>query len=173
MNTKVKRMTYGAVFVCIMILLAQIKITLPGLVPITLQTIGIYMVGCLLPPKEALRSVMLYVIMGAIGFPVFAGYSGGLGVVLGPTGGYITSFPMMAYVISKGAYHKKDTVTIIGSLILGTLLCYTMGTIWFVYTTEASVIAAISWCVLPFLWGDILKIGVVILVAKKINIHID
>ncbi|WRK51939.1 biotin transporter BioY [Coprobacillaceae bacterium CR2/5/TPMF4] len=76
MNTKVKNMLYCALFACLIAILAQIQIALPTLVPITLQTLGVYLVSLLLKPKLAFISTLVYVFMGAIGLPVFGGFSG-------------------------------------------------------------------------------------------------
>ena len=100
MNTKVKNMLYCALFACLIAILAQIQIALPTLVPITLQTLGVYLVSLLLKPKLAFISTLVYVFMGTIGLPVFGGFSGGLASLLGPSGGYIFSFPIMALVIA-------------------------------------------------------------------------
>ena len=100
MNPKVKNMIYCSMFACIIAILAQIKIDLPSLVPITLQTLGIYLISCYLKPKLAFISTVVYLFMGIIGLPVFTGFKGGIGVLLGPTGGYIFSFPIMVSITS-------------------------------------------------------------------------
>ena len=87
-------------FACITAILAQIRFTLPSLVPITLQTLGIYLIGLVLKPKIAFISSLIYILMGAIGLPVYSGFSAGLSTILGPTGGYIFSFPITALIIS-------------------------------------------------------------------------
>lgn len=156
-------------FACIIAILAQIQIALPSLVPITLQTLGIYLTAMILKPKLAFTSSLIYILMGAIGLPVFAGFSGGIGILLGPTGGYIYSFPIMALIISF--FNKnEDLLTKLLALTLGTIICYSIGTLWFMYINQASLISAISLCVIPFIPGDIVKIIVTIILSNKIKL---
>ena len=118
-------------FACITAILAQIRFTLPSLVPITLQTLGIYLIGLVLKPKIAFISSLIYILMGAIGLPVYSGFSAGLSTILGPTGGYIFSFPITALIISYLVHYRSTTIFKFGALILGTIICYLIGTLWF------------------------------------------
>lgn len=169
MNTKVKNMLYCALFACLIAILAQIQIALPTLVPITLQTLGVYLVSLLLKPKLAFISTLVYVFMGAIGLPVFGGFSGGLASLLGPSGGYIFSFPIMALVIALIVKRNEKLSFKIIALIIGTAVCYLIGTLWFIYVTNTSLIPALTMCVIPFLPGDILKIIISIILANRLN----
>ena len=144
MNTKVKNMLYCALFACLIAILAQIQIALPTLVPITLQTLGVYLVSLLLKPKLAFISTLVYVFMGAIGLPVFGGFSGGLASLLGPSGGYIFSFPIMALVIALIVKRNEKLSFKIIALIIGTAVCYLIGTLWFIYVTNTSLIPALT-----------------------------
>lgn len=170
MNIKVKQMMYCALLAGITAILAQIKIALPGLVPITLQTLAIYFIGAILKPKYALLAALVYVLMGAVGIPVYAGFSAGIGILVGPTGGYLFSFPITAFVISI-VLQKKDSFSFyIVSMLLGTIVLYSIGTIWFMYITGNTVWAALTWCVFPFLIGDTIKIFLAAMIAKKVHI---
>ena len=135
-------MLYCALFACLIAILAQIQIALPTLVPITLQTLGVYLVSLLLKPKLAFISTLVYVFMGAIGLPVFGGFSGGLASLLGPSGGYIFSFPIMALVIALIVKRNEKLSFKIIALIIGTAVCYLIGTLWFIYVTNTSIIPA-------------------------------
>ena len=86
---------------CMMAIFSQIKIDLPGYVPITLQTFMVCLIALIAPCKVAVSACVVYLLMGAVGLPVFAGFQGGMGSLLGYSGGYIFSFPIMVYVISK------------------------------------------------------------------------
>lgn len=169
MNNNVKQMVKCALLVGVVAILAQIKIDIVGFVPITMQTLGIYLVASILNPKYAFLAALVYVLSGAIGLPVFAGFTGGIGVLVGPTGGYLFSLPMMAYVISAILSFKKNTNYKIIAMVIGTLVCYIMGTAWFMYSTENTLMAALAWCVYPFLIGDILKVIVAIFFSNRIN----
>ena len=170
MNPKVKNIVYCAMFACIIAILAQVKIDLPSLVPITLQTLGVYLISCYLKPKLAFISAVVYLFMGIIGLPVFTCFNGGIGVLLGPTGGYIFSFPIMALVTSLIINKNKTLFFKIFAMILGTIVCYFIGTLWFIFITDNSFILALSMCVIPFIPGDIFKIGVTLILSNKIKI---
>ena len=169
MNTKVRDMLLCALFACITAILAQVQIALPTLVPITLQTLGVYLIGALLKPKLAFISTLVYVLMGVIGLPVFSGFNGGAANLLGPSGGYIYSFPIMALVISLIITKNNSLLFKVIAMVAGTVVCYGIGTIWFIYVTNTSLIPALTMCVIPFLPGDTLKIIVAIVLSKKLD----
>lgn len=152
MNNKVKKMCVLSMLLCILIILAQIKIDI-GYVPITLQTFGVYIIALLLQPKYSFFITFLYIFMGAIGLPVFSGMTGGLGALLSYNGGYIFSFPIMAYAISLLGY-EKSVVQKMLSCIAGTIICYTIGTAWFMYVMKMDLMSSLMMCVIPFLLID-------------------
>ena len=137
-------------FACITAILAQIRFTLPSLVPITLQTLGIYLIGLVLNAKMTFISSLIYILMGAIGLPVYSGFSAGLNTILGPTGGYIFSFPITALIISYLVHYRSTTIFKFGALILGTIICYLIGTLWFMYIMKMSFSALLIICVPAF-----------------------
>lgn len=158
-------------FACIISLLAQIKIDLPSLVPITLQTLGIYLAACILKPSLSFYTSLVYVLIGAIGIPVFSGFNGGFGSLLGPSGGYIFSFPIMALVISLIINQKSSTILKITAMIIGTIICYFIGTIWFMYVTKNTLLSALMMCVVPFIPGDLIKIVIASILSNKIKLR--
>lgn len=162
-------MVYCSLFACILSILAQIKIDLPIGVPITLQTLGIYLIALYLKPKLAFITTLTYLLMGIIGLPVFHGFKGGIGILLGPTGGYIFAFPFTALLISYLVYNKNSLIIKIISLIIGTCLCYFIGTLWFVFISDNSLLAALSMCVIPFIPGDIVKMIIALFLINKIK----
>lgn len=169
LNFKVKNMLYCSLFACITAILAQIKIDLPSLVPITMQTLGIYLIACLLKPRLALIASLVYLLMGTIGLPVFTNFNGGISTLLNATGGYIFSFPIMALVISL-IVNQKDTLVIkIIAFLIGTAICYMIGTLWFMYVTNTSLWPALTMCVLPFIPGDLIKMVVAIILVNKLK----
>ncbi len=101
LNFKVKEICYCALMACMLAIFSQIKIDLPGYVPITMQTFMVCLIALIASCKVAVVSCVVYLLMGAVGLPVFAGFQGGIGSLLGYSGGYIFSFPIMVYVISK------------------------------------------------------------------------
>lgn len=168
MNNKVKTMCLLSMLLCILIILAQIKIDI-GYVPITLQTFAVYLIALILQPKYSFYVTLTYILMGAIGLPVFAGMTGGIGALLSYNGGYIFSFPVMAYCISFLGYQKSIIQKII-ACIAGTVLCYTIGTAWFMYVMKMDLIASLMMCVVPFLITDSLKIMISVLLSQKIKL---
>lgn len=169
MENNVKQMTLCGLMTCLLIVCAQLTIALPSLVPITLQTLAVYLIGLMLKPRYALLSTLCYILMGAIGLGVFAGMSGGIAVLAGPAGGFLFSFPIMAFVISLIAYKSESLVTWLIALLVGTLICYGIGTIYFIYVTRSALSAALMSCVIPFLPGDALKIIVALILNKKLK----
>lgn len=153
---------------CMLAIFSQIKIDLPGYVPITMQTFMVCLIALIAPCKVAVVSFVVYLLMGAVGLPVFAGFQGGIGSLLGYSGGYIFSFPIMVYVISK----LKTRVPLILACIVGNITCYFIGTLWFMLMTRMNVIASLMMCVIPFIPGDFIKILLAFCLSKKIKIKI-
>ncbi|MDD8048328.1 MAG: biotin transporter BioY [Thomasclavelia sp.] len=173
MNKKVLRMCRCAVFTGILCILAQITVYLPSIVPITMQTFAVYLIALCLSPLDATISTMLYIVLGAIGLPVFSGFNGGLSSLIGPAGGFIFSFPIMALVISLMVKYKDDIKTNVISLIVGTGVTYFIGSIWFMFITKSSIVVTLTACVLPFIIGDSLKIFISIIIAKRLKTRIN
>ena len=171
-KSNVLSLVYMAMFVAIITVCAQIQI--PMTVPFTLQTLGIFMAAAMLGWKRGLISVAVYVLLGAIGVPVFAGFSGGIGVLFGTTGGYILGFlfsGLLYWLITHFLGTKLPVM--IAAMALGLIVCYTFGTVWFiqVYTSKVESIglmAALGWCVFPFILPDCVKIALAILIAKRL-----
>lgn len=168
MTSKVKIMCQLSLLLCMLIILAQIKIDL-GYVPVTLQTLGIYLIALLTKPKYALYVSLCYVFMGVIGLPVFAGLTGGIGALIHYNGGYIVAFPLMCFVTSCLGHDQKLLKKICGCIV-GTLICYIIGTAWFIYITKMDVLAAVMLCIVPFLTSDALKIAAAVILSQKIRL---
>ena len=140
-------------------------ISVPAMVPFTLQTFAVCLVTALFGWKTGLLTVACYILLGAVGVPVFSGFKGGIGALLGTTGGYIVGFLFTALTVGLAVdkWGRKLPV-LVASMVLGILLCYAFGTAWFmlVYARNSGPIGlgtALSWCVLPYLLPDALKIA--------------
>ena len=146
-----------AIMAAITAVMAQISIPMPLGVPMTMQTFAVTLAAVLLGSKRGGMAMLVYVLLGAIGVPVFAGFSGGIQNLVGPTGGFIISFPIMAYIIGLGVemHKKKGMFTLM--LILGTISNYVIGVIMFVVVMDSSVMTALSACVIPFIPTAIIK----------------
>ena len=153
-----KNIAYMALFSALTAICSWISI--PTLVPFTLQTFAIFLMVGLLGTKRSLLSILIYLLLGAIGLPVFAGFSGGLGILFGTTGGYLIGFFFLALT----------------AFFCGLLVCYCFGTAWFliVYARNTGPIGlgtALSWCVIPFLLPDTIKIVLAALAIKRLWQH--
>ncbi len=149
---------YIALFTALIAILAQISIPLPGGVPLTLQTFAVPLAGLILGPKRGTISAVLYVLLGAVGVPVFAGFTGGLSIVLGLTGGFIISFPLMALLAGFAVNKSVKSPLLWLWLLLGAVVNYAVGTIWFMLVSKTGLMEALVACVLPFIVTSIIKI---------------
>ena len=156
-------------------------ITVPAAVPFTLQTMGVFLAVGLLRGKRGTISVLVYLFLGAIGLPVFSGFAGGLGYMMGATGGYIIGFLFSALIMwFMEKVFGRDMKILILSMVLGLILCYAFGTAWFMTVYSGSngpidLATALGWCVFPFIIPDAIKIAVACLLKRRLRpaIHID
>lgn len=164
------------IFVTLMIVCSLISI--PTAIPFTLQTFAVCSIGGLLGVKNGLTALLVYFFIGIIGVPVFSNGNGGIGVLLGPTGGYLIGFFFIILFTGlsvKKAEHRP--YILISGIILGHILCYIFGTLWYllIYTDSgttlsvASITATLSICVLPYLIPDMLKGFLAFIFIKKIK----
>ncbi|MBR3737134.1 MAG: biotin transporter BioY [Eubacterium sp.] len=152
-------------------------ITVPMAVPITLQTLGVCLVAGLFGAKRGTFSVIIYILLGAIGVPVFSGFKGGIGVLAGSTGGYIIGFIFTAIIVGFVSDKSEKLWTLILSMIIGVIVCYAFGTAWFAFvyakTNEpASLATILGWCVFPFLIPDAVKIILASLLTNRLKRYI-
>ena len=131
-SKSVLSMVYCSLFTVIIALCSYI--TIPVIIPFTLQTLGIFITLELLGGKKGTFSVLLYILLGAVGVPVFSGFRGGLGVLLSNTGGYIVGFLFLAlvYWLITTCLGRRLYARILG-MLLGLLTCYAFGTFWFIW----------------------------------------
>jgi len=173
---KIIDMVYISLFAVLIAVCSWISI--PTLVPFTLQTFGVFCAAGLLGGKRGTMSVIVYLLLGAVGLPVFASFKGGIASLLGVTGGYIVGFVFTAaaYWIITGLF-GKSTLTMIIGMLSGLVLCYAFGTAWFMYayaksTGSIGVASALSMCVFPFIIPDIIKIVLAAVISKIIPKHV-
>ena len=164
----IKDLCMMAVFTAIIAVMAQIIIPMPYGVPMTLQTLAIPLAGIMLGSKRGTISTTIYILLGAIGAPVFAGFTGGLGVVFGPTGGFIMSFPILAFAAGYGA-KKENKWWLWCGIISGIMINYLCGVIYFSVFTSNDLITSFTVCVLVFIPTDIVKIIIAGLFGIKIR----
>ena len=163
-----KRLTLCALFTALIAVCAQITIPLP-LVPITLALFAVHLTGALLGPKLGALSCAVYALLGACGLPVFANFMGGPAVLFGKTGGYVLGYILCAFIVGWSARRFGSYLQLCVGMAVGVVVCYTFGTAWFMVITGLPLSAALSYCVLPFLPGDVIKIALAALLAKKLR----
>jgi biotin transport system substrate-specific component len=168
----VKDMVVSALFAVLIAVCAWIAI--PAAVPYTLQTMGLFLTMGLLGGRRAALTVTVYLLLGMIGLPVFSGFRGGLGVLLGITGGYLIGFLFAALVYWLiTAKRSGHFLTMIFGMIAGLLVDYAFGTAWFMlfYAQAYGAIglsAALSMCVIPFVIPDLIKLGIAAAAVKTL-----
>lgn len=150
-------------------------ISIPTAIPFTMQTFAVFAVVGILGMYRGTLAVLVYILLGAVGVPVFAGFSGGIGVLFRNTGGYIMGFLFTALV--TGAIIKlfgKKVWVMAAAMVVGLLVCYAFGTAWFmvVYARNngaVGIVTALSWCVIPYIIPDLVKIALAVLLTKRVG----
>lgn len=170
-KTKLQYLTSAALLASLTAVCAQIMIPLP-FTPIffSLAVFSVFITGAILPPAWAAGAQLCYLSLGCIGIPVFGGFRGGLGVILGPTGGYLCAYPLMALLISILLW--KQTINfsrIFNACILSLTICYILGTIWYCLLTNVGITEALKLCIWPFILPDLFKGLAATIVVTAIN----
>ncbi|MEG2537832.1 MAG: biotin transporter BioY [Hydrogenoanaerobacterium sp.] len=164
-----RTLTMCAMFTALTAVCSQIVIPLPSMVPISLSLLAVHLSGALLGVFGATLSQIVYILLGAVGAPVFAQLRGGLGVLAGLTGGYIIGYVLCAFTVGILAQKwGRSFWKLVLGMALGTALCYAFGTAWFIVLTGKGLAAALLACVLPFLPGDAIKIALAAFLAVKL-----
>ncbi len=173
-TTAITRTALCAALICI---LAPVSVPLPGGVPVSLATFAVIFAGGLLGAKRGTLAVLIYLLLGAFGLPVFAGYSGGLGSFVTPSAGYLIGYLFLAgltgFVSGKYRGGNKKTGLIIG-MLLGELVMYVFGTSWFIVYMNAKgtamgLAAALGMCIVPFIPGDLIKMFAAYLLIPQVG----
>ncbi len=171
----VRGMVFMAVFAAIICVAAPFSIQI-GPIPITLATFACYLTGAILGARRGAVSVCVYILLGAVGLPVFSNFSGGFGALLGPTGGYLIGY--IPVVIITGIFAEMNSkknrafITVIG-MILATAALYTFGTAWYMVLTGKDLITALTLCALPFIPGDAIKIACVAAISVPLKAKLN
>ena len=153
-------------------------LSLPFPVPFTLQSFAVCLIAALLGTRRGLLALLVYLLLGAAGLPVFSGFKAGLGVLFGATGGYLFGFLLTVLAIGFAASRRpgKRAALALG-MLLGMLLCYACGTAWYmlVYSRGSGAIGlltALNVCVFPFLLPDAVKCALALFLARRLRAHI-
>lgn len=173
MNVTTRKLVFYALFAALTVVCSQIAIPLPMDVPLSLATFAVMLSGALLGRYGGAASQLVYVLLGTVGVPVFAGFRGGLDRLAGPTGGYIIGYVLMALVIGLilSWLGTGFAVTVL-AMAAGTAVCYLFGTIWYLILMKSALLPALTACVFPFLPGDVFKILLAAVCASRLQQHI-
>ena len=141
-----------------------------GPVPLSLTSLAIYLTVILLGWKKGTLSYIIYLLIGLAGIPVFSSFTGGIGKLLGPTGGYLIGFIFTAVItgIFVDRFNGKRVMYFLG-MILGTLVLYGFGTAWLAYQADMTFQAALFAGVIPFIPGDFAKMIIALLIGPEIR----
>ena len=174
MQIRTKDLVYMALMVVLLVVCSWASITIGSIVPFTLQTFAVFCALELLGGARGTIAVAVYLLLGAVGVPVFAGFTGGLGILLGSTGGYLLGFLLTGLVYWLFERLGRSLWLRVAALLLGLALCYAFGTLWFIEVYSRangplSVMTALSWCVLPFLLPDGLKLALALLLSARVK----
>lgn len=180
----VRNMAFIAVMAALICVVSPFSVPMPGLVPISLATFAVYLAGGILGAKKGTLAVLVYVLLGAVGVPVFSGGEGGLAKLFGVTGGYIIGYipcALITGIFIDLFFRKRSDIenpvlnwlsrawSVPVGMLVGTVVLYALGTVWFIIARGATLEVALGACVLPFIPGDIIKIvaATVIVIALR------
>ena len=169
-TARTKKIVLIGLMTAVTCILGPLSIPLPfSPVPISLTNFAIFLAVFILGMKDATISFIIYLLLGAVGVPVFSAFSGGLGKLVGPTGGYLFGFIFLALIMGFFMEHfdRKIVPTIIG-MIIGMAVCYIFGTVWLAKLMSLSFNEALALGVLPYLAGDVAKIIIAVIIGPRL-----
>ncbi|MDR2932376.1 MAG: biotin transporter BioY [Oscillospiraceae bacterium] len=179
----IRDLTRIGVFSALTVVLAQIVIPLPFTpVPLTLSLAAVFLTGILLPPKSAFYAQAVYLALGAVGLPVFHGFTGGFSRLIGPTGGYLTAYPIMALIVAcfvrlsdkrPGRKAAGRLAFVFGGHLIALISCYFLGTLWLSFVSRVTFVQALAMAVYPFIALDLIKIFVCVLCVYPLRGRIN
>ena len=175
---RIEMITQTSFFIALIAVCAWITVPLPHGVPVTMQTFAVFFVAALLSPKQSAIVIAGYIMLGAIGVPVFSYFGSGVAQLLGKTGGYITGFlfaaPLSAFL--RKVFGNKHFGAIL-AMIIGLMVCYIFGCLWFwwVYKNNIGAVGlgqVALWTILPYIIPDIIKITLAVGAARVVEKNI-
>lgn len=172
MRLSTRSLLLCALFAALMAVCSQLSIPLP-MVPINLALLAALLGGALLGPKLGAAAIGVYVLVGLMGVPVFASFGAGPGTLFGKTGGYIIGYVLAAFLTGLLAGKGKGYWRTCLAMVVGTLACYLFGTAWFMQVTGIELWLSLTYCVLPFLPGDGLKILAAAWLSRRLRPHVE
>ena len=167
-SPKVHNMVLTALMAAVICVLSPLTVPI-GPVPLSFCNLAIFFALYLLGWKRGLSSLICYLVIGMVGVPVFSGFTGGFGKLLGPTGGYIVGYIPMAIVAGQFVEKTDSRLLHVVGMVLGTAICYALGTAWYCYEAGIELQKALWTCVIPFIPGDLAKIVIAMLLGPVLR----
>ena len=175
MQTMTKKLVTSALCAAILCVMAPFSVPI-GPVPLSLATFAVLFAAFFLGGKWGAAAVGIYLLLGAVGVPVFSGFTGGVQKLIGPTGGYLVGYLPMAFITGglytlwgkKQSGEKRFLLMCLAALI-GTAVLYALGTAWFCHVMQRTVWEALALCVVPFLPGDFAKTAAAAVLAPVVS----
>ncbi len=170
---KIRNMALCALFAALLAVCAWITVPV-GDITITMQTFGIFLTLGVLGGKRGTVAISIYLLLGIVGLPVFSGFQGGIGTLLGVTGGYIAGFLATAliYWLITALGRNQEIFRLLG-MVIGLLFCYLLGTLWFQFGYLSygglSLGAVLLKCVVPYLVPDAAKLILAWLLSRRLR----
>lgn len=172
---KGKTMDLAYIGVCAALMAICSWISIPTAVPFTMQTFAVFLTVALLGGRRGTMAVLVYLLLGLIGLPVFAGFSSGFGALFNSAGGYLIGFVCSTLVMWGFEKLLGRSAWALGlAMVVGLAACYAFGSAWFmfIYTRDTGAIGlgtVLGWCVIPFIIPDLLKIALALLLGKRLS----
>lgn len=177
-HSKLYRTSLCGLFAAIIAICSWISIPIPPEIPFTMQTFAVFCTLGTLGGGAGTAAILTYILIGAIGIPVYAEFTGGLGILLGYTGGYLAGFVFsgLVYWLITKLFGSKLPIQIL-AMTAGMIVCYLLGTLWFMFVSAnngspVGFISAISLCVFPYVIPDALKIAFAIAASRRLSKYV-
>lgn len=155
---KHKNLVLTAITAAVLCVIAPFSLPI-GAIPVSFATFAVFLVSCISPPKRSVASVIVYILLGTAGLPVFSGFVGGFQQIAGLTGGYIIGYIPCAFAVSYLTNKFESSKFIYPlSMASGIAVCYLCGAVWYSVQADTDFLSSLAVCVLPFIAGDIIKI---------------
>ena len=176
-DTRTRNLVFCALMAAVMCVLSPFAVPV-GPVPITLATLVLYFMIYIIGWKRSVISTAIYILLGVIGLPVFSGGNAGPGVIAGPTGGFIIGYiPMVIVMGVLMERHRtgslKDHIFCMVSMIIGTVVLYAVGLVWFILMMKSDFATAFAACCAPFIVNDLIKMTLAMLIGPVLHTRLS
>lgn len=163
-----KELAKSALFAAIISVFSVITIKI-GVVPITLSVFAVLLTAVVAGAKVGTAATLVYILIGAVGLPVFSGFRGGISVLAGPTGGYIISYIFMAIIVGAVSNKTNNIIIRLAACVVSVALCYALGTVQYMIIAQKGLAESLIACVYPFIAVDLVKCAAAVLLGGRLK----